>query len=92
MLNTYGSFSGKVLKVLDELATGKGFRVPAFDEGQCYGCQACYNHCPAHAIYTRGYLDVRHYAKPNAQLRGKLALQTQEDQKMASSPHATARD
>jgi len=26
---------------------------PVFDMDRCYGCWACYNHCPEKAIYTK---------------------------------------
>lgn len=46
---------------------------PLFDMNKCYGCWACYNHCPEKAIYTAKYRGVGHYPKPNEQLREKLA-------------------
>jgi ferredoxin len=47
---------------------------PVFDMSKCYGCWACYNHCPKQAIYTRKFRGVGHYPKPNDQLKEKLAV------------------
>ncbi len=46
---------------------------PVFDRAKCYGCWACYNHCPTQAIYTKKIKGVPQYANPNDQLRRKLA-------------------
>ncbi len=35
---------------------------PVFDEKKCYGCWACYNHCPTKAIYTEKVKDKGHYS------------------------------
>lgn len=34
---------------------------PVFDEARCYGCWACYNHCPQKAIYTAKLRGKGHY-------------------------------
>lgn len=46
---------------------------PIFDQARCYGCWACYNHCPTQAIYTKKIRGMSQYAHPNNQLRKKLA-------------------
>ena len=46
---------------------------PIFDQTKCYGCWACYNHCPTQAIHTKKIRGVRQYARPNDELRKKLA-------------------
>jgi ferredoxin len=46
--------------------------LPIFDQKKCYGCWACYNHCPAKAIYTRKLRGECHYPKPAEELKGKL--------------------
>jgi ferredoxin len=46
---------------------------PVFDEGNCYGCWACYNRCPQKAIYTKKFRGKWHYPKPNEELSKKLA-------------------
>jgi len=45
---------------------------PLFDQTKCYGCWACYNHCPTQAIYTRKLRGVGHYPHPRQTLREKL--------------------
>lgn len=45
---------------------------PVFDHDKCYGCWACYNHCPTKAIYTEKLKSVGHYAKPHKAVREKL--------------------
>jgi ferredoxin len=45
---------------------------PVFEMAKCYGCWACYNHCPTKAIYTRKFRGVGHYARPSELLRAKL--------------------
>jgi ferredoxin/flavodoxin len=47
---------------------------PIFDMNKCYGCWACYNHCPNKAIYTKKYRGIGHYPEPNSQLREKLKV------------------
>ncbi|MBU0455905.1 MAG: EFR1 family ferrodoxin, partial [Gammaproteobacteria bacterium] len=47
---------------------------PIFDMNKCYGCWACYNHCPNKAIYTKKYRGIGHYPKPNSQLTEKLKV------------------
>jgi ferredoxin/flavodoxin len=46
--------------------------LPAFDFTKCYGCWACYNHCPTKAIYTRKIRGIGHYPEPVEALREKL--------------------
>lgn len=46
---------------------------PVFDHDKCYGCWACYNHCPTKAIYTAKLKSVGHYAKPHKMVREKLS-------------------
>lgn len=45
---------------------------PVFDQAKCHGCWACYNHCPAQAIFTKKIKGVPQYACPNDLLRRKL--------------------
>lgn len=45
---------------------------PVFDMEKCYGCWACYNHCPNKAIYTEKFRGVGHYPKPHKLLVAKL--------------------
>ena len=45
---------------------------PVFDSDKCYGCWACYNHCPTKAIYTKKLRGVGHYPRPSAALSEKL--------------------
>ncbi len=45
---------------------------PVFDQAKCYGCWACYNHCPTKAIYTKKLRGVGHYPKPNEAPVAKL--------------------
>ncbi len=45
---------------------------PIFDQSKCYGCWACYNHCPTQAIYTKKIRGIAQYAHPDDQLRKKL--------------------
>jgi ferredoxin len=47
---------------------------PIFDQKKCYGCWACYNHCPTQAIYTKRIKDVTQYARPSDELRRKLGI------------------
>jgi ferredoxin/flavodoxin len=47
---------------------------PIFDMNKCYGCWACYNHCPNKAIYTKKCRGIGHYPKPNCQLEEKLKV------------------
>lgn len=47
---------------------------PIFDMNRCYGCWACYNHCPDKAIYTKKMRGVGHYPKPHVQLEQKLKV------------------
>ncbi|MFA5806211.1 MAG: EFR1 family ferrodoxin [Melioribacteraceae bacterium] len=47
---------------------------PIFDMNKCYGCWACYNHCPNKAIYTKKYRGIGHYPNPNRQLLEKLEV------------------
>jgi ferredoxin len=46
---------------------------PKFDPAGCYGCWACFHHCPKKAIYTQQFRGRGHYPKPNARLINKLA-------------------
>lgn len=46
---------------------------PVFDLQRCYGCWACYNHCPTLAIFTKTIRGVTQYARPNEALTRKLA-------------------
>ena len=48
--------------------------LPQFDQKKCYGCWACYNHCPPRAIYTRSYRGRGHYPEPLAILKEKLPI------------------
>ena len=52
---------------------------PVFDEGKCQGCWACYNHCPTMAIYTEKLRGKGLYARPNEQLKDKLAPSGPQD-------------
>ena len=45
---------------------------PVFDMDKCYGCWACFNHCPTMAIYTNKFRGEGHYPKPIPQLVEKL--------------------
>lgn len=47
--------------------------VPCFDHKKCYGCWACFNHCPRKAIYT-GKVTSGHYPKPVQALKDKLKV------------------
>ncbi|NOZ63569.1 MAG: hypothetical protein GXO71_01225 [Caldiserica bacterium] len=47
---------------------------PIFDLNKCYGCWACYNHCPSRAIYTKKYKGAGHYPQPIEQLKKKLEI------------------
>ncbi len=47
---------------------------PVFNMNKCYGCWACYNHCPNKAIYTKKYRGIGHYPKPDSQLKEKLKV------------------
>ena len=38
---------------------------PIFDINNCYGCWACYNHCPKLAIYTKKFRGIEHHPKPH---------------------------
>ena len=49
---------------------------PVFNRAKCYGCWACYHHCPTQAISTKTISGVAQYARPNAQLRTKLSFRT----------------
>ncbi len=49
---------------------------PIFDMNNCYGCWACYNHCPNKAIYTKKYQGIGHYPEPNNQLKEKLKVKS----------------
>ncbi len=46
---------------------------PVFDQTRCYGCWACYNHCPTQAIRTKKHRAVGQYAQPSAVLQEKLS-------------------
>ncbi|AEF83770.1 4Fe-4S binding domain protein [Treponema primitia ZAS-2] len=48
--------------------------LPVFNESECCGCFACYNHCPVQAIYTDNYRQFAHYPKPIPQLVEKLTI------------------
>lgn len=63
---------GLCVKVCPYNAVKLEGEIPVFDEQKCYGCWACYNHCPERAIYTKRYKDVGHYPQPNSQVRQKL--------------------
>lgn len=45
---------------------------PIFDMEKCYGCWACFNHCPSKAIYTEKFRGVGHYPRPHKFLVEKL--------------------
>lgn len=45
---------------------------PVFDMEKCYGCWACYNHCPKLAIYTKKFRGGPHYPRPHENLVEKL--------------------
>jgi ferredoxin len=45
---------------------------PIFDMNKCYGCWACYNHCPKLAIYTKKFRGMGHYPRPHKNLVEKL--------------------
>ena len=45
---------------------------PIFDEDKCYGCWACYNHCPKLVIYTKRFKGIGHYPGPHKNLVEKL--------------------
>ncbi len=45
---------------------------PVFDMEKCYGCWACFNHCPNKAIYSEKLRGVGHYPKANKLLAAKL--------------------
>jgi ferredoxin/flavodoxin len=45
---------------------------PVFDVNKCYGCWACFHHCPSRAIYTWKFRGIGHYPEPAAELRAKL--------------------
>ncbi|MCD4650510.1 MAG: EFR1 family ferrodoxin [Candidatus Cloacimonetes bacterium] len=45
---------------------------PVFNHEKCYGCWACYNHCPEQAIYTRKFRGTHQYPKPNAEMVKKF--------------------
>ena len=47
---------------------------PVFDMKKCYGCWACYNHCPKLAIYTKKFRGIGHYPKPHKNLVEKLTF------------------
>ncbi|MBU4444819.1 EFR1 family ferrodoxin [bacterium] len=47
---------------------------PIFNMTKCYGCWACYNHCPNKAIYTKKYRGIGYYPKPHNQLMEKLKV------------------
>ena len=49
---------------------------PIFDQTKCYGCWACYNHCPTQAIRTQKIRGVAQYARPNDELKKKLLGQS----------------
>lgn len=49
---------------------------PVFDQSRCYGCWACYNHCPTQAIYTKKIRNIPQYAHPNDELKKKLLGQS----------------
>jgi len=46
---------------------------PIFNQAKCYGCWACYHHCPTQAIFTKKIKEVAQYAHPNDLLRKKLS-------------------
>ena len=45
---------------------------PLFDHEKCWGCWACYNHCPQKAICTPKFNGEFQYAKPVQELADKL--------------------
>lgn len=45
---------------------------PVFDHKKCWGCWACYNHCPEKAIYTKKFHGEGQYPKPIKELVKKL--------------------
>jgi ferredoxin/flavodoxin len=47
---------------------------PVFNMNKCYGCWACYNHCPNKAIYTKKCRGTGHYPEPNSELKEKLKI------------------
>ena len=49
---------------------------PIFNQARCYGCWACYNHCPTQAIYTRKFRGVHHTPRPLPRLIEKLGPQS----------------
>ena len=46
---------------------------PKFDMTRCYGCWACFHHCPQKAVYTAKFRGRGHYPKPGKKLLEKLA-------------------
>jgi len=49
---------------------------PVFDQNKCYGCWACYNHCPTQAIATKKIRGVVQYSRPTTLAREKLLHQS----------------
>jgi ferredoxin/flavodoxin len=45
---------------------------PEFDHDKCFGCWACYNHCPEKAIYTKKFKGEYQYKEPARELLEKL--------------------
>jgi ferredoxin/flavodoxin len=45
---------------------------PVFDHEKCFGCWACYNHCPSQAIFTPKFNGNYQYPKPINELVEKL--------------------
>ncbi len=46
---------------------------PVFTHDNCFGCWACYNHCPTKAIHTPKFKGEFQYAKPAAELKAKFS-------------------
>ncbi len=47
---------------------------PAFEEQNCHGCWACYNLCPAKAIYTKSFNQFGNYPRPSKHMREILKV------------------
>ncbi|MCP4652258.1 MAG: 4Fe-4S dicluster domain-containing protein [Candidatus Omnitrophica bacterium] len=47
---------------------------PEFNESKCFGCWACYNRCPAKAIYTKKYKGVGNYSHPIDEFKRKFPI------------------
>jgi ferredoxin len=47
---------------------------PVWAEEKCFGCWACYNHCPKKAVYTDKYRSVGHTPRPIEAFAKKLSV------------------